>query len=556
MTKRATSEKPDYAARWAAASDADREKALERLADIRAGEPVAKTWRDAYKQAQGAPLAVAALLPSQNKRGPVRVEIPAHFWKRFEQDYLRRGGAGACPRFTGGFVCGLRGRGWATPPSLPTFTRRAKEIPAEIMTRARGGVMQSVAAYPSQRRSVAALSAGESWNGDGMRHDVFVTAPNGVVRRPVSWMWQDVYSRKILAWRTEFEGSESSDLIRLAFLDAANRYGFPKKIVIDNTRAAANRWLAGVAPGRKRFRRTDVVGAWQICEIETIFTGIWRAGTRAKGHGQAKPIERAFRDIHESQDKHPAYAGAYTGRSTSTKPENYEARAIDHNEFTRVMEEAIAEHNARTGRKTEMAAGGSFDEAFQKSWVASEARFPIDEEKDLFLLAAEARKISREGTFTIAAGSVPGVPSSRFWHPALSGMVGKRVVARFDPDDLHAPVRVFAVSGEFICQADAILPTGFHDTTAAREHSRARREHMKVTKRATDLVTLKEAQLAALHAPPEIPAQIEKTDQPGILRIQPPRKQTVRESVEDAKVVSAAERIRAAQRKIEERKQA
>ena len=64
-----------------------------------------------------------------------------------------------------------------------------------------------------------------------------------------------------------------------------------------------------------------------------------------------------------------------------------------------------------------------------------------------------------------------------------------------------------ASSGEFICQADAILPTGFHDTTAAREHNRARREHMKVTKRATDLVTLKEAQLAALHAPPEIPAR-------------------------------------------------
>ena len=77
-------------------------------------------------------------------------------------------------------------QGLGTPPSLPTFTRRAKEIPAEIMTRARGGVMQSVAAYPSQRRSVAALSAGESWNGDGMRHDVFVTAPDGVVRRPVS----------------------------------------------------------------------------------------------------------------------------------------------------------------------------------------------------------------------------------------------------------------------------------------------------------------------------------------------------------------------------------
>ncbi|NMV21723.1 DDE endonuclease, partial [Vibrio parahaemolyticus] len=83
-------------------------------------------------------------------------------------------------------------------------------------------------------------------NGDGYQHNVFVRWWNGEILRPKTWIWQDIYSRKVLGYYCDI--SENSDSIRLALMGVIDKYGLPKHATIDNTRAAANKWLTGGVP--------------------------------------------------------------------------------------------------------------------------------------------------------------------------------------------------------------------------------------------------------------------------------------------------------------------
>ena len=58
------------------------------------------------------------------------------------------------------------------------------------------------------------------------------------------------------------------------------------------------------------------------------------------------------------------------------------------------------------------------------------------------------------------------------------------MVARFDPADLHAGVRIFDLQGRHICRADCLMPVGFADGAKAGEYQRARRQQRKSTEKA------------------------------------------------------------------------
>ena len=83
---------------------------------------------------------------------------------------------------------------------------------------ARGGGEALSKTIPSQKRSVANLHALQIVCGDGHRFDVF-TKWHGIKKpvRPMLLALQDVYSRKILAWRIGL--NENTALVRLAFAD-------------------------------------------------------------------------------------------------------------------------------------------------------------------------------------------------------------------------------------------------------------------------------------------------------------------------------------------------
>jgi len=89
-------------------------------------------------------------------------------------------------------------------------------------------------------------------NIDGHKFDIFAKDADGKVFRPLMVGIQDIYSRKILAWR--IGGSESAIQTRLTFADLFRDYGIPKACVFDNGRAFASKLITGGAKSRFRFK--------------------------------------------------------------------------------------------------------------------------------------------------------------------------------------------------------------------------------------------------------------------------------------------------------------
>ncbi len=436
-----------------------------------------RRWRGAarrYDRADWLP----ALLP--NYRGRAKTPIDPRVWDYIRADYLRpeQPTLAAC---YDRLLEAARERGW-TVPARRTVARRIHDLPVEERVLLREGEHALLRLYPAQQRSVRDLRAGEWICGDGYRHNVFVRGADGRIFRPVTWVWADVYSRRILAWRTG--ETEHGGLVRLALGDLIDRYGIPAAAVVDNSRAVAGKWLTGGAPTRYRWRprEDDPLGLLPALGIDIHWTSV-QAG---RGWGQAKPVERAFGigGLGEAVDRHPLLAGAYAGASTAAKPANYDPRnAVDAAAFGRALEEGIRVWNARPGRRTEICAGRlSFDQAWQESYRASCVRRPTAEQMRMCLLAAEGARVGRDGTVTLAAGRAAAGEKNRYGADALLQVVGRRVVARYDPARLHDAVHVYTLDGRYLCAAECIQAAGFGDSAAGRAVARVRRRKLRAAK--------------------------------------------------------------------------
>ncbi|EMS7636283.1 Mu transposase C-terminal domain-containing protein, partial [Salmonella enterica subsp. enterica] len=71
---------------------------------------------------------------------------------------------------------------------------------------------------------------------------------------------------------------------------------------------------------------------------------------------------------------------------------------------------------------------------------------------------------------------------NRYHNAALMGISPRKVVVRFDPQNLHGDVYCYTLDGRFLCAASCIEKVGFGDTQAAREHGLAKKQLRKATK--------------------------------------------------------------------------
>lgn len=393
-------------------------------------------------------------------------ECAAEAWEALKADYLRP----EKPAFSD---CYRRlqllaaQHGW-TIPSARTLERRMAALPKAIVTLARDGDEALKRLYPAQQRDRGVFHALEAVNADGHQWDVFVRWPDGSIGRPVMLAFQDLYSGKVLAWRVD--RSENADAFRLAFGDVVEQYGIPDHVWIDNTRAAANKWMTGGVGTRFRFKVTaeDPTGIFPLLGVEVHWTRPYS--------GQSKPIERAFRDFATGLAKHPAFAGAYSGNSPAAKPANYGQAAVELDTFLRIVGEGLAEHNARAGRQGGACRGRSFDQVFTESLEQHAAliRRATAAQRRLWLLAAEAVVVRTDGSVHLAG--------NRYWSDGLLGLIGHKVTLRFDPEALHEPLHVYRLDGAYLGQAECQEAAGFADTAAARRHGLARRRWLRAQK--------------------------------------------------------------------------
>jgi hypothetical protein len=416
------------------------------------------------------------LVPGHHGR-TATAAMSAEAWEFLKAEYLapERRSAAAC-------IDRLRraapGRGWKIP-SNRTLLRRIEQIPRSVRVLARDGRKAALQLYPAQQRVRAALAALSIVNADGYKHNVWVVDEDtGVVFRPHTWVWQDVFSSKVLAWRTD--ETEHTGQIQLAFGDACERFGIPDAVLVDNTLAAANKTMSGGIPHRFRFkvRPEEPLGVFALFNLEVHWA--------TPGHGQAKPVERAFGigGLGEYVDKAPECARAWAGSSTSDKPEyDGSKKPVPLKVFKAVLEREVAAFNARLSRRSPIARGRSFDAVFAESYARLVVRRPSEAQRRLWLLSTEEVPVRRDGTIVLDAGRLVGEQrANRYWAADLVDLAGRKVVARFDPQELHKGVHVYTADGRYLCFAECVDPAAFNDQAAAREHARNRRTFIKAAR--------------------------------------------------------------------------
>lgn len=342
------------------------------------------------------------------------------------------------------------------------------EVPTYVQLYLRKGPEAVGRFFPHQTRTKTHMHAMECVQTDYHKFDVFIRFPDREKPARVQMIAiSDVYSGKFLAYR--LSETANSHTVQLAFCDLVRRYGIPQHCLMDNGREFVNMVMAGQVAYRNRYapKEGEVLGLFPLLGIQLHFA--------TPGHGQAKPIERAFREFCDRVAKHPAFVGAYTGRNTVEKPENYMSRAIPLDEFREVLEREIAAYNARRGRKSEVANKRSFDEVFNESYATAPITKATEEQQRLWLMRAEGKKADREN------GEIE-LHGTRYWAEWMWQIAGQAVTVRFDPDDLMNGLQVYTMDGTYLGDAPVKRPGDFLKVSDAKDHQRAKAAHRRKTK--------------------------------------------------------------------------
>ena len=219
---------------------------------------------------------------------------------------------------------------------------------------------------------------------------------------------------------------------------------------------------------RGKVREDDPLGVLPLLGIQIHWA--------LPGHGQAKPIERAFRDLASDIAKDIRFKGAYVGHRPDAKPENYGQAAIPIEDFIQVVDERIREHNARAGRKSATALGRSFDETFAQSYESAAIRRATDAQKRLWLMGQKTLTAQRgHGRIHLFGNS--------YWSDWMTDLAGRKVIARFDIEDLHAGAYLYKLTGEFLGFAPCQVAVGFYDLSSAKDNARKKAAFRRAQKR-------------------------------------------------------------------------
>jgi hypothetical protein len=447
---------------------------------------------DWFRAIHGAATAdrAAYLAPNYQGRRADRGACSGDAWEFYKGDYLRpsRPTHASC---YGRLQRLANDRGWSLPSAKTLQRRLEAEVPAPVQFLLRYGEEALDHSFPHLERDRSGITPMRVLNLDGHTWDVRVLWPDGTISRPHGLAVQDIASGKMLALRHDM--TLNHHLVRLALGDTFRDYGLPDIILMDNGRENAAQAISG---GQRRLRwgktpEEESAGLLKTLGVKAIAVTAYR--------GQAKPIERAFRNFAHDLAKSPEFEGAYTGHNPVSKPDNYGERAIPLAEFEAIVQRELAHYNARAGRRGQNMHGRSFDQVFAEGVQRANVRQLTPVQLRMCLLA------SKLVTMDPRSGAVT-VEGHRYWSPELGDLKRQQVTVRFDPEAMDRPAYVYDKEGRFLAEAARLQAGSFDRASDARGHMKALRDHKRAKRDlARSIVKLTPRDLAAQLAGPPLP---------------------------------------------------
>ena len=317
-----------------------RDVAKQRLALIMAYSESGRTARDftaAYNAGEIVPELRADLGPHGDIRGASSLyrwmeRYEAHGLAGLAPQYKRRGGGDSLPqeakdrlewlyldssRPSVAAVCRLLEQ-YGIEVCETTARRYIDSLPGWLKDKHRMGKDYFKAKYlPHIERDYTKYRPMEIICGDYMTQD-FVCRRGDRVLRARLCAFEDMRSRAIVGWSLQ-ETANSVGVIR-ALKMAFDDHGLPETVYVDNGREFKNYLLCG---DEWKARKTKIdpelldldVGILAECGIKIVFAQAY--------NGQAKPIERFWRTMHDNFDR---FMPSYTGSNTADRPD--EARGF------------------------------------------------------------------------------------------------------------------------------------------------------------------------------------------------------------------------------------
>ena len=367
----------------------------------------------------------------------------------FKQLYLKEGGPSlmSCWYGTRGFA--IKNDDGIVPdeyPSPVTFLRKLRtECPAGAIFLARNGQKRYNKKFSSFiSRRYDEIAAGAVWVSDHRQLDQAVidilpedpatdikrylsyygTNHQGKKNKPVfPWItvWRDFKTGKWLGWDI-YPDSPNSDHIFQAFYNAANKFGIPEQILIDNGKDYRSKDFAG---GRNAYKlqldEKKIDSMMNLLNITVHYAKPYNA--------QAKPIERDFKIWKEWMDKQlPGYRGGnVVERPEKLLQEIHQNKLMDVEELKKAAEYFIAEILHKYPGKGKNLNGMSRDEAFYKEF------------KGLNKVTPEALKLFCMRTSQVLTIGRNGLTINRnynlyYWGEWMQGRKGIKVYMRRDPE--------------------------------------------------------------------------------------------------------------------------
>ena len=415
-----------------------------------------------------------------------------------------------------------RARGWVFP-SDKTLLRRINALPGWLYLLGRKGKEAFDATYPAAERDFLSYALHEEWVTDGTVADVHCLWPDGTIARPFIVAWMDMRSRFICGARGGLHPRQS---LTLASLYAAVSYVNikPLSALMDSGPEYIGKQVSGGQKKRTHNRPEPdgMQGALARLGIKANFARPYR--------GQAKPIEKFWDYIKNHLDKLPQFQGAYCGKDTASKPEDFNRNnAIPIEIYAAKLAEILAEYNS----EHEHSGHGMFNKFPAQVYgelMQSEPHkeWPRPTAEDMRLLCrVQAMRTLNNKDASISL-TVKGYGALRYWSEALTELPmaarAKKYSIFHNPDAPELPILV--CDGErLICEAACISKVGNKEQAA--QHCTDKAKFKKP--RAEAFKAMKQAAPAALPAPvdtgallPAPPVVIEKPAAPVALP-EPPK---------------------------------